>query len=407
MKKKIVFLLPFAVLAIGAYLLFFSAKAQNDKAAIRAAAVPVSVADVVVKDVSRIVEVSGRAEASESVTLKSRIDGQVSAVPFTEGQHVSQGDVLIRLDAADMALRLHQAEANLARDQAAANKANSDVERYVSLREKGFVSDEKVGEIRNTAAAQTAALKASQSALQLARNQQDYTTIRSPFSGIVGAKLVYPGAAVKIADTALAVVNRVSPLNVSFSLSEKYLAQIKAMVKQGGMQVRLLVPGQDGEVVGYARFIDNAVDVTTGTIRVKAAIPNLDERFAAGQMLSVKVALEQLPKAVVVPAEAVQQGQAGSYVYVVNADTSQPAKNGKATEKVAMAPVVVLATQGKEAIISSGLKGGETVVIDGHLRLSPGAVIQRVSGLPLDPQRVNREPTVSAPASSASPAISR
>ena len=183
-------------------------------------AVPVKLAKAEVRDVPLRLEVTGRTEAYESVTLKSRVEGQVSRVPFAEGQHVRQGDLLVQLDPADYQARQAQAEANLAKSQAQAAKARADVERYVALREKGFVSEEKVGEMRTAAAAAEAVAKADGAAAELARLQLSYTAVRAPFAGVVGAKLVSPGAAVKLNDTALATVNRVRPLYVGFAVPE-------------------------------------------------------------------------------------------------------------------------------------------------------------------------------------------
>jgi multidrug efflux system membrane fusion protein len=170
-------------------------------------AVPVRLAPAVVRDMPLRLEITGRTEAYETVTLKSRVDGQVQGVSFTEGQHVRPGDVLLRLDPADFQARLDQAAANLAKSQAQLAKARADVERYIALREKGFVSAEKVGEMRTAAATAEAAARADAAAAELARLQLSYTVLKAPVNGVVGARLVFPGTAVKVNETALAVVN--------------------------------------------------------------------------------------------------------------------------------------------------------------------------------------------------------
>ena len=185
--------------------------------------VPVTAVKATVRDIPLTLQVVGRAEAFESVALKSRVDGQIAAVLFTEGQHVNQGDVLIRLDPTDFAARLQQAEATAARDEALIAKTRADTARYTALKERNFVSEEKVNDIRTNEAAATANLRASKAAAEVARLQLSYATIRAPISGIVGARLVFPGSAVKANDVTLAVVNRVRPLLVSFAVPEKHL----------------------------------------------------------------------------------------------------------------------------------------------------------------------------------------
>jgi len=345
--------------------------------------VPVNVAQATTRDMPLLLEVVGRGEAFETVTLKSRIDGQVVAVPFREGQHVAAGDVLLKLDPADFNARLRQAEANLTRDRALLKKNLADVERYQSLRAQGFVSEEKVLEMRANAEATQATVEADQAALDLARLQLGYTTLRAPFAGIVGAKLVFPGATVKINDTALAVVNRVRPLYVSFAVPERHLPRIRAAMSKGAVQASVTIPGESNQVfAGVIRFIDNAVDSSTGTIRMKAELDNTAEKLAPGQYLNVSLLLDVLRDSVVVPKEAVQQGPEGAFVYVLKADA------GTEVRKVELAM-----TRDDLAAISHGLSAGETVVTDGHSRLTPGSKVKvkAPAQKPADPARANGE----------------
>ena len=356
-------------------------------------AAPVVLAKAETRDVPLLLELTGRSEAAESVSLRARVDGQVSAVPMKEGAHVRQGELLVQLDPADFAARLAQAEANLARDKAQAVKAKADVERYNVLKAKGFVSEESVAGVRTTGQAQEATMKASQAAVDLARLQLNYAAIRAPFDGVVGAKLVFPGTAVKTNDTLLAVVNKIQPLFVSFAVPEKYLPKIQAGMKDGIMKVQVAVPGVAGPVlVGEARFLDNTVDPTTGTIRMKAKLDNKDERLAAGQFLNVSLEYDQLKGVVVVPAEAVQQGPEGPYVYVARND-----------QTVEMRKVDVVANQRGLALLGNGLKAEETVVVDGQLRLSPGAAYQ---ALPAKTEAANAaSPAASAAATGVAPVV--
>lgn len=327
--------------------------------------VPVALAQAERRDLPIRLDVVGRAEAYDSVTLRSRVDGQVAKVVYTEGQMVKPGDVLLRLDPADFEARLRQAEGVLARDQAQLAKARQDVERYVSLKARGFVSDEKVGEVRTAATAQEASVKADEAAVDLARLQLSYTTVRATIAGQLGARLVSPGTAVKTNDTPLAVVNRVQPLYVSFPVPEKYLPRVQAALRGGALDVAVAVPGGGQKYVGKARFLDNAVDAASGTIQMKAVLPNDAQALTPGQFVNVGLALDVLRDAVTVPAEALQQGQEGPFVFAVGSDGAvQPRR------------IKVAAIQGGTVAVAEGLAPGDTVVTDGHLRLAPGTRIK-------------------------------
>ena len=343
--------------------------------------VPVIVAKAQGGSMPVLLNVVGRAEAYEGVTVKSRVDGQVLAVNYTEGQAVRQGDVLLRLDPADFNARVAQAEAVVAKDQAQVAKARADLERYQGLKARGFVSDEKVNEVRTNEAAAAATLKADQAALELARLQQSYTTVRAPFSGIVGARLVFPGSTVKINDTALAVVNRVDPLYVSFAVPERHLQRLRQAVSKGPMPVQIALPGsKEAGFEGKAKFIDNAVDATTGTIQMKALLDNKGARLTPGQFLNVSMVLDQVSDSVLVPNEAVQQGADGNFLYAVKAD-----------DTVEVRKLEIIASHQGMTAIGKGVAVGETVVTDGQLRLTPGA-------------KVKAKPSAAAEAAPAAPA---
>lgn len=329
--------------------------------------VPVALATALIRDMPLRLEITGRTEPYETVTLKSRVDGQVQSLNFIEGRHVRQGDVLLRLDPADFQARLNQAAATLAKSEAQLAKARADVERYLALRAKGFVSDEKVGEMRTAAAVAESGVRADAAAAELARLQLSYTAIKAPFAGVVGAKLAFPGATVKLNDTALAVVNRVRPLYVGFAVPEKYLPQLQAGMRSDrkSMQAAISPAGGGAAWEGDVRFLDNGVDATTGTIQLKAILPNDDERLAAGQFVNVSLVLDTLKDAVVVPAEAVQQGVDGSFLFVAKDDRT-----------VELRKIRVASVQQQWAIVAAGLAGGETVVTEGQLRLTAGARIK-------------------------------
>ncbi len=328
--------------------------------------VPVTVARATLGDIPILLEVVGRAEAYESVALKARLDGQVLAVDYRAGQAVRQGEVLVRIDPGDFDARRLQAQANLARSEAQLAKARADVQRYLALQGRGFVSEEKVNELRTGEAAAAATVKADQAALELARRQLAYTHIRAPFAGVVGARLVFPGSAVKMNETVLAVVNRVQPLYVTFSIPEKHLPRVREAMASGDLPARVTIPGdREARFTGTVRFIDNTVDAGTGTIQMKALLENRDQALTPGQFLQVSLSLATLSNAVVVPAEAVQQGPDGNFLFVVRPDnTVEPRK------------IEVSASYRGLSAIGKGVASDETVVTDGQLRLAPGSRVQ-------------------------------
>lgn len=338
-----------------------SAKKKADPAPI-----PVTAVKVEENEIPVTLKAVGRAEAYESVVLKSRIDGQVAAVLFTEGQHVNKGDVLIRLDPTDFSAKLQQLEATAARDEALIAKSRADTARYSALKDRNFVSEEKVNDIRTNEAAATANLRASKAAAEVARLQLSYTTVRAPITGVVGARLVFPGSAVKINETNLAVVNRIQPLLVGFSIPEKHLSRLRATLKDGEMKVDVSLPNDPSQhMEGKVIFLDNAVDAATGTILLKASLPNNDEKLTPGQFLNVTLILDTLRNAATVPNPAIQQGVDGNFVYVIKDDGSAE-----------MRKIEIAATNGRITAISKGVEIGETVVTDGHLRLAPGVKVK-------------------------------
>lgn len=355
----------------GGYWYYSSQSGAPAPAAAKPAAgpVPVTVATAVSRDVPITLEVVGRAEASESVVLKSRVDGQVLAVPFTEGQLVAKGDVLIKLDPADFQARLNVAEAAVARDQVQLAKARADVARTIALKERGFVSEEKVSDVKTTVAALEATLRADQATAELARLQLNYTTLRAPFAGVMGGKNVFAGAGVKNNDTALATLNRMDPINVSFAVPERHLPALQAAMNKGVAKVGIQIPGDKTKLEGEVRFLDNVVDTTTGTIVMKAGLANPERKLTPGQFVNVSLVVRQVKDAVLVPSAAIQQGPESSLVFVVKGD-------GVEIRKVELA-----ATQAGQAVVARGLAGGDLVVIDGHLRLAPGSKVKpRMAG---------------------------
>lgn len=329
-------------------------------------AVPVTIATVVQKTVPAELEAIGNVEAYSTVSVKSQVEGALERVYFREGQDVKAGELLFTIDRRPFDAALQQAEANLARDTAQASHAKVEAERYTKLVEQGIVSKEQYDQYRTSAEAQDAAVRADKAAVENAQIQLGYCTIRSPIQGRAGSLLVHEGNVVKANDVPLVVLNRITPIYVNFAVPEKYLAEIKSRMTAGTLRVEASIPGDEAHPRdGTLSFVDNAVDATTGTIRLKGTFGNQDKQLWPGQFVNVKLRLAAQPNAVVVPSQAVQTGQQGQYVFVVKPDLTAEFR-----------PVVVARSQGGEAVIERGLRPEEKVVTDGQLRLYPGAKME-------------------------------
>ena len=338
----------------------------NGGGAQRQPAVPVTVAPVLKKPMPLQISVIGAAEAFSTVAVHAQITGELMSVNFNEGDDVKMGQVLFTLDHRPLEAALQQAEANLARDLAQAANARAQAVRYQDLAERGIATREQVGTMTTNAEALEATVGADRAAVENAKVQLQYATIASPLSGRTGALMVHAGNLVRANDTApLVVINQVAPINVSFGIPESQLPDFKRYLAQRSLHVEARPPNETGPAsTGRISFVGNAVDQTTGTIKIKGTFPNDDRRLWPGQFVNIIVTLTTDAAAVVVPTVAVQAGQQGQYVFVVKPD-----------ETVDLKPVTVARTSGAETIIKDGLQAGETVITDGQIRLVPGSRI--------------------------------
>jgi multidrug efflux system membrane fusion protein len=328
------------------------------------ATVPVTIATVERKSMPIEIRVIGTAAPFSTVAVRAQLTGQLTDVKFNEGDDVKVGQPLFALDRRPLESALAQAQANLERDVAQAANADSQAKRYQDLAERGIATREQVDTSRTGATATSATVEADRAAVENAKVQLQYATIAAPLSGRTGALMVHEGNLVRANDTVpLVVINQVTPIYVSFAIPESRLPDLKRYMALGSLHVQAAPPNEVGpQAAGRITFVDNAVDQTTGTIRVKATFPNEDRRLWPGQFVNVTVALTTDPTAVVVPSTAIQVGQQGQYTFVVKADNS-----------VEFRPVVVERTSGQESVVKSGLKPAETVVTDGQLRLVAGS----------------------------------
>jgi membrane fusion protein, multidrug efflux system len=334
------------------------------------APVPVTIATVVQKTVPLEVTTVGSGEPDTTVEVRAQVNGQLTDVHFTEGADVTAGQLLFTIDARPFEAAVKQAEAVLARDTTTAKNLEATRVRHAGLLKGGLMAQADYDATSTAAAAAAAALDADRALLDNAKLQLQYTKIVAPMAGRTGALQVHPGALVRANDTAaLVVINRLSPIRVSFAVPSQYLSQIRSGQARAPLVVRARPQGTAGsgsgiESTGTLSFVDNAVDTSTDTIRLKATFTNDRRQLWPGQIVEVTLRLAEEPNAVVVPTTAIQNGQQGQFVFVVNEDKT-----------VAVRPVKVSRTRGEDAIVASGLQMGETVVTDGQLRLLPGSKI--------------------------------
>lgn len=355
---------------------------------------PVTVAKAERQSVPTDLRVVGTVEASAIVQVKSQVAGQLVGVEFTEGQNVSEGALLFRIDPRpyEDALRqaeaavardhaqILQAEASLARDNAQAKFADGDAQRQAELNRGGLTPRSQFDQAQSTAEAAKASARATQASIETAkaaltadeaasakaRLDLSHCQIRAPLSGRTGNLLVNVGNLVKESDVPLVVIHRVSPIFVTFAVPEQHLAAIRRLNAVSRLAVRAFAESDPSHAaIGSLAVIDNTVDTTTGTIRLKATFDNRDGLLWPGQFVSTVLTLDTIRDAVVAPSEAVQSGQQGSFVYAVKPDSS-----------VEIRPVTTGLVFGARTVIDKGLAAGDTVVTDGFLLLFPGAKVR-------------------------------
>ena len=316
------------------------------------------------KELAVSVTTIGTAEASTTVEVRPQVTGLLPSVEFTEGQDVKKGQLLFEIDSRPFEVALRQAEAALARDTAQSDNAKAILLRSDDLLARGIVSKADHDTQAATARALVEATNSDLAQVESAKLNLQFARITAPISGRTGALVVHQGSLVRTADASpMVVINQIVPIRVVFALPGQYLTQIRA----GQAETPLLASatsasGTEPPSAGHVSFIDNAIDAPTGTIKLKAEFPNDSRRLWPGELLTITVRLAVEPHAIVVPTSAVQNGQQGQYVYVVNGDRS-----------AALRPVTVKRTDGNDAVIAEGLKAGEEVVTDGQLGLTPGA----------------------------------
>jgi multidrug efflux system membrane fusion protein len=330
-------------------------------------AVPVTVAKVVQKTVPVQIRAIGRVEAYSTVAVKSQVDGQIARAYFTEGQFVKQGDPLFLIDPRSYEAKVKEAEAALAKDIAQARNADLQAHRSEVLVKARVVSQQEYDDARTKAQAAAEAVRQDRATLENAEVELSYCHINSPINGRTGSLQIHAGNLVKAnGDNPIVIINQLVPIYVTFSVPERHLPDIKKYMAIRQLDVEAIIPGDSKDPEpGALSFLDNTVDVSTGTVKLKGNFPNPEKRLWPGQFVNVILSLTERPNSIVVPSRAVQTGQSGEYVFVVKPDLTVESR-----------PVIVGDVLDDSTVIESGLKAGETVVTDGQLRLVPGAPVE-------------------------------
>ncbi len=329
--------------------------------------VPVEAITVEQKDVPVYLDGLGTVTAYYTVTVNSRVSGQIMKVNFKEGQNVRKGDLLIVIDPAPYKAALDQAKGQLVRDQAQLEDYKLELGRYKSLYQEGVYSKEQLDAEQALYGQYLGTVEADQAAVETAQVNLDYCSIRSPIDGRVGLRLVDPGNIVQsTATTGMLIITQMKPIAVDFSLPEDNLPEVLAKMRSDkGMAVDAYDrSSKEHLATGKLLTVDNQIDQTTGTAKFKAVFSNDKENLFPDQFVNVRLVINQLPHAIVMPAAALQHGPDGNFVFVVGAD-----------HKVKTQPVHVQLTEGSTLVVDSGVKPGDVVVIDGAEKLSSGSPV--------------------------------
>jgi multidrug efflux system membrane fusion protein len=328
--------------------------------------VAVTTAAAVEKPMAVNVRAVGNVEATSTVEVRAQVAGELMEISFNEGQEVTAGQLLFTIDPKPFEVALQQVQAQLARDTAQAKGAQAQLARADDLFSRGLQSKADHEAISTQVAALNALVASDNAQVANAQLQLDRTKITAPVSGRTGALLVHRGSLIRANDTTpLVVINQIAPAYVSFAVPAKLLPQLTRGRANGGLTVRANPAGVQGDpATGTVSFIDNAVDPSTDTVRIKATFNNRDHRLWPGAFADVVLQLSVDQHAIVVPEAAPQTGQQGDYVFVVKPD-----------QTVESRPIAIGWTEAGETVVASGLRPGETVVTDGQLRLTPGARI--------------------------------
>jgi multidrug efflux system membrane fusion protein len=387
----IVGLVMIALVAVG-YLAWQHLKQSPRAASESPPPVPVIAATVQQQNFPIVLTGIGNVAALNSATVRSLVTEPIISIDFKDGQSVKKGELLAQLDPSTFQAQLDQAEANLARDQAHLENGRINLNRYIPLQKQGFAPQQQVATQGAKIAQEEAVIKADQAAIEYAKTELSYTKLVAPFDGVAGIRLLDVGNIIHSTSTrgsptepnALVVINQVQPIAVMFTLAAADIPAVQDALAKG--PVKVIALSADGKTeldTGTLAAIDNQANTTSGTITLKAIFPNPDRKLWPGMFVNARVVTQVQDDGLTVPLDAVQQGPQGQFVFVVDSD-----------HKVAMQPVSVRETLNGEALIDKGVSAGETVVVRGQYRLTPGTIVSLAN--PNDPATVPNPTPASA-----------
>ena len=357
---------------------------------------PVSAASVEKKDVAIHLDGLGTVTAYKTVTIRAQVDGRLDQVLFREGQNVRRGDLIAQIDPRPFLIQLHQAEGARARDEAQLEASRRDLKRYEDLVRRKLIAPQQADDQKGSVGQLEGAVRIDEAQIEAARLNLAYARITSPIDGVAGIRAVDQGNFIRASDpNGIVVLAQLDPIAVIFTLSQDELPRIAAMRRLGELSVEIY--GRDGSALlgrGKLEVIDNAINAATATLRLKAVLPNPQRALWPNQFVKARLLLTVRHDAVVIPAEALQRGPDGTFVYVVAADqTAQPR------------PVTVELQQGDEAILGAGVTPGETLVVEGQNQLRPGSKVQaRMGGAEKAPGREGAPVVAPGPGAQGQPA---
>ncbi len=372
MKRVLLLLLAAAVVFWGLSSYLAARRARRAATGVAPAPVPVVPTRVVRKEVPIFLDGLGTVQAFNSVTIRVRVDGQITHIAFKEGQEVAKGDLLLEIDPKALKALLTQAEARQRQEQAQLDNARIDLRRDYDLYTRNVISQQEFDTQVALVAQLEAAVAADEAAIANQQVQLGYTTIRSPIDGRVGLRQIDIGNIVHASDpNGVIVINQLHPISLAFTLPEKHLFAIQQQMKRGPLTVYARDRENTGPPIstGTLTVVDNQIDTATGTIRMKATFANDDLRLWPGQFVNARLLLSSRKDGLVVPAAVVQRGPEGTYAFVI-----QGGKN----LTVEVRPIRVAQIRDGEALLDGGLAAGERVVLEGQYRLQPGSPVRLV-----------------------------
>ncbi|MFL6234100.1 MAG: efflux RND transporter periplasmic adaptor subunit [Thermoanaerobaculia bacterium] len=359
---------------LGLVALAFAGCRQQAPPAFERPPAPVAVAAAVARDVPVYLDEVGRVAAREVVSVQPQVSGRITRIHFSDGAHLRKGDPLFTIDPRPFQAQLDAAEANLAQAKAALDLAKLQAARAAKLIETKAIAQQEYDLRKNAVDVAAAQVEQGQAAVQTAKLNLEYCFLRSPIDGRAGQRLVDSGnvvAAMSAGSGALLTIQRLDPVYADFTVPENDLTAVQRNMARGSLKVEVRLPDEPGEArTGALTFLDNAVQGGTGTVKLRATIPNGDQRFWPGRFVKIRLVLDTLQKAVLVPAAAPQTSAQGPFVYVVKADSTAEQRTITPGQR-----------QGDLIVIRQGVQPGERIVVNGQLGVTPGGKV-RVDGSP-------------------------